>query len=81
MFATLKRITSLDGRGVECVVRKYSIGAIGTDEVTAGAFPSFSAGGYEAFTENERAEICQAVAKIFPRQENGSGNNKQQTDT
>ncbi|MBC0574647.1 hypothetical protein FSG11_022205, partial [Escherichia coli] len=50
-------------------------------EVTAGAFPSFSSGGYEAFTENERAEICQAVAKIFPRQENGSGNNKQQTDT
>ena len=58
-------ITSLDGRGVECVVRKYGIGAIGTDEVTAGAFPSFSSGGYEAFTENERAEIRQAVAGIF----------------
>ncbi|ELD19251.1 hypothetical protein A15U_04141 [Escherichia coli KTE210] len=54
-----------DDRGVECVARKYGIGAISTDEVTAGGFPSFSTEGYEAFTVNEYAEIRQAVASIF----------------
>lgn len=36
---------------------KYGIGAIGTDEVTAGAFPSFSSGGYEAFAENDGTKL------------------------
>ncbi|HGE9211189.1 TPA: hypothetical protein ACGBRK_005021, partial [Escherichia coli] len=65
-----RAITSLDGRGVECVVRKYSIRAIGTDEVTAGAFPSFSTGGYEAFAENDgtklkcRNYLCSVVVRV-----------------